>query len=97
MGMACLVAFLVLWGSTANSANQFVPVILAERFGVAHLGALVGLQLTVMGVASAGAPMLTGALYDAFGNYRLPIYVSAVVMGLSFLSAATVDRTGARE
>jgi OFA family oxalate/formate antiporter-like MFS transporter len=89
-GVACVLVFVTLWGASANSVNQLIPVILAERFGSRKLGALVGVQSLIMGIASAGAPVVTGLLYDHFSDYRLAIYLSAAAMVLSFITLSLI-------
>jgi MFS family permease len=78
-GLACVVVFVLLWGLPANSAFQLVPVILAEHLGSKHLGVLVGAQAAIAGIAGAGAPVVTGMIFDQTGGYRLPISLSALM------------------
>ena len=85
VGMVCVITFTILWGISANGVSQFVPVVFAEQFGADHLGALVGVQAGIAGFASAAAPVVTGALYDTFGDYRPAIYLSAAVTCIAFV------------
>lgn len=89
-GVLCAMAFVVLWGASANSVAQFVPVIFADGFGSQSLGVLIGVQSSVMGIAGAAAPIVTGLLYDRFGNYRLAICLSASATLLAFLTALLI-------
>ena len=89
-GFACVVGFAVLWGSTANSASQFLPVIFAEHLGSTHLGILLGIQSGIAGVASSAAPLMTGVLYDKFNSYRVSIVCSATATLLAALLAASM-------
>jgi len=77
LGTASVLGFVLLWGSTANSVSQFLPVIFAERFGPNHLGMLLGVQSGIAGIASAAAPVATGWLYDRSNSYHGAIYFSA--------------------
>jgi MFS family permease len=86
-GVACVWAFVFLWGTTANAYGQLVPVVFAERLGVEHLGTLMGLELASAGIAGAAAPVVTGLLYDRSGDYRLGILLSAFA---TFLAACMV-------
>jgi MFS family permease len=90
LGTACVVAFVVLWGTTANGAFQMVPVILAERFGSQHLGTLIGVQSAIAGIAGAAAPVITGLLYDRSGDYHLAIYLSASATFIAFVLASLI-------
>ncbi len=79
LGVVAAIVFIVLWGATANAVNQFVPILIVERFGPVHLGFLVGVQGAVMGVVGAFAPIVTGALYDRYASYAAAIAVSVLM------------------
>jgi MFS family permease len=85
IGVVCVVAFVLLWGASANAYSQLIPVIFAERFGSRHLGTLIGVEFAIAGVAGATAPVLTGLLYDSFGDYHLALSVSAAATFSGFL------------
>lgn len=89
-GALCLVAFILLWGSSANGFNQLIPAVLVERFGPSRLGTIVGAQFALAGVAGSVAPILTGWLVDRSGNYRITIAVSGSAMLLSAVVASTI-------
>jgi MFS family permease len=89
-GAICLVAFILLWGSSANGFNQLIPAVLVERFGPGRLGTIVGVQFALAGVAGSLAPILTGWLVDRSGNYRIAIAVSASVTLLSAVLASAI-------
>lgn len=87
IGIACVLIFVLLWGTSANCSCQFVPIVFAEQFGSHNLGMLIGAQSALAGVAGTAAPILTGLLYDKFNDYRPAIYLSAAA---SSLAAASV-------
>ena len=89
-GAICLVAFILLWGSSANGFTQLIPAVLVERFGPSRLGTMVGAQFALAGVAGSLAPMLTGWLVERSGNYRVAIAVSASVTLLSAVLASAI-------
>jgi MFS family permease len=91
VGVPCVVAFVLLWGASANSFCQLVPVILAERFGSQSLGTLIGVQAAIAGIAGATAPVITGLLYDKFGGYRLAIDFSASATFIGFVFLLLVN------
>jgi MFS family permease len=93
IGVACVVAFVVLWGTPATSAYQFVPVIFAERFGSKNLGRLIGVQSAIMGIAGAAAPIGTGILYDKFNDYRIAVYLSAAALFVACVLALLINMT----
>lgn len=90
-GVVCLVAFVVLWGSTGNGFTQLVPAVFVERFGPTHLGTLLGAQFAIAGVTGALAPMVTGLLVDRAGDYHVAIAVSA---SATFVSAVLASLIG---
>lgn len=77
LGLIFVGAFVILWGGSSNCVTQLTPVIFLERFGSRHLGTLVGVQFGVSGLVGAMAPLVTGVIYDKFGDYRFAIYLSA--------------------
>jgi predicted MFS family arabinose efflux permease len=89
-GVVCLVAFILLWGSSANGFTQLIPVVFVERFGPSHLGTVVGAQFAIAGVSGALAPMLTGLLVDRSGSYQVAIAVSASATLLSAVLASSI-------
>jgi MFS family permease len=91
VGVGCVVAFVLLWGIPANGAFQLIPVIFAERFGSKALGVLIGAQSAIAGIAGAGAPVITGLLYDKTLNYGLAICLSASITMVASLLALSIS------
>ena len=77
-GFVAAGVFVLLWGATANAVNQFLPILVFERFGAIHLGVLVGVQGAIMGLVGSFAPIVTGSLYDRFSTYAASIVVSVI-------------------
>jgi MFS family permease len=90
-GAVCLVAFILLWGSTGNGFTQLLPAVFVERFGPTHLGTVLGVQFAIAGVIGALAPMITGLLVDRSGDYHVAITVSA---SATFVSAVLASLIG---
>lgn len=86
-GLCAAFLFVGLWGATSNAAFQLTPVVFAERLESNALGELVGIQSAAAGILGASAPVVTGALFDQWGTYRLAIVASAIAM---FLAAAFI-------
>lgn len=84
-GIAAVGLFTLLWGLASNAASQLVPVLLAERFGVAQLGILFGGTNFAVGAVSAFAPIATGWLYDLSGGYGIPFGIAAALLLLCLL------------
>jgi sugar phosphate permease len=67
--------FAVVFGLGLGGEYLIIPLMAAELFGVAVMGRVMGIVLTVDGVAEATAPMLVGYLRDRHGNYDLGFLV----------------------
>jgi sugar phosphate permease len=61
--------FAVVFGLGLGGEYLIIPLMAAELFGVAVMGRVMGIVLTVDGVAEATAPMIVGYLRDRNGNY----------------------------
>lgn len=78
LGIVAAGLFVLLWGATANAINQFLPILIVERFGPVHLGVLAGVQGALMGMVGSFAPIVTGSLYDKYSNYAAAIVASVL-------------------
>jgi MFS family permease len=76
-----------LFGIGLGGDYMIIPLITAEIFGVQILGRLMGVILTVGGIAEAASPWLIGRLRDTTGNY---LESCVVLVGLALLGAAAV-------
>jgi MFS family permease len=90
--VAAAAVFIVLWGATANAVNQFLPILLVEYFGPMHLGVLLGIQGALWGLVGSLAPIVTGALFDAYSSYAVAIVTSTVATFLAFVLIALLPR-----
>ena len=63
--------FAVVFGLGLGGEYLIIPLMAAELFGVAVLGRVMGIVLTLDGVAEATAPMLVGYLRDRSGSYDI--------------------------
>jgi MFS family permease len=73
-----LFAAIILFGATIGNILMLQPLLIAERFGVRDYPRLFSRTQLVAVVGTAGGPLLLGALYDAFGSYRVPYAVAAM-------------------
>jgi len=87
-GYPVLVAFAVIFGLGYGGFVALGPGVLAQRFGTARLGGLLGLLYTSSALGSSVGPFAAGVLIH-HGGYRAGI-VMAMVLGL----AATVVVAG---
>jgi MFS family permease len=89
---AAMALFAVLLGIGYGGFVALAPAVVAARFGVTNLGALLGLLYTGAGLGSAVGPPAAGAVIDAAGY--APAIVASLVVGL--ISFAIVLRVSAR-
>ena len=68
------------------------PAVVAARFGIANLGAVLGALYTGPGIGSAIGPPLAGAIVDAEGYG--PAIAGAFVVGLASFAATLPVRLG---
>lgn len=83
-----MLAFAAVLGVGYGGFVALSPAVVAARFGVANLGALLGVLYTGAGVGSALGPPAAGAVIDAAGY--APAIAASLVVGLG--SFATVLR-----
>ena len=93
-GYGVLLAFAVVLGVGYGGFVAIGPAVVAERFGTARLGGLLGVLYTSVGLGSAlGAP-LAGAAVDASGSYG-PAIAGCLALGLAaYLAVLGVGRGG---
>ena len=77
-------AFAILFGIGLGGDWMIVPLIAAENFDTKLLGRLLGIILTVGGIAEAFAPWLVGHIRDVTGSYSNGFMF---LSGISLLSA----------
>jgi hypothetical protein len=53
-------------------------VVMSQHFGGALYGRLMGLQATMLALATAGGPFMAGLLRDATGSYAISWLVAAM-------------------
>jgi MFS family permease len=82
---AVMVAFAALLGVGYGGFVALAPAVIAARFGVANLGALLGMLYTGPAIGSAIGPPAAGAIIDGPG-YATAIVVALVVGTLSFVT-----------
>ena len=83
----------------ASGEYLIIPLMAAELFGLQVLGRVMGIVLTLDGVAEATSPMLVGYLRDMGGSYGtgfLSLIVAAVLgsLAVAFLPPGTYSRSG---
>lgn len=67
---ALLFAYVVIQGLTLGGHFILQPLIVANYFGRAHLGAVRGIMRPFLTFSGAAGPIVVAALFDATGSYR---------------------------
>jgi len=80
----------IVLGLGYGGTTSMFPALFGDRFGRAHVGAIVGLVFSVAGSVAAFGPAFAGFVYDATGSYRVAFVVSALANGVSFGLATVV-------
>ena len=82
---AVMLAFAAVLGVGYGGFVALAPAVVAARFGVANLGALLGVLYTGPGIGSAVGPPLAGAVVDAAGYG--PAIAGSLLVGLASFAA----------
>ena len=80
-----MLAFAALLGVGYGGFVALAPAVVAARFGVVNLGALLGVLYTGPGIGSAVGPPLAGAVIDAAGYG--PAIAGSLIVGLASFAA----------
>jgi MFS family permease len=89
-GLATLVGSALLFGYSYAAVSVTYPAIIADYFGRAHAGAIVGGMFTIAGPASGIGPVAAGAIRDATGSYAAAFIGAAALNMAAVLLALTV-------
>lgn len=89
-GMIYLFAF--IFGIGLGGDYMIIPLMAAELFGVRVMGRVMGLVLTVDGIAEALSPMVVGWLRDRSGSYANAFLVLIILAVVGILSVALLPR-----
>jgi cyanate permease len=76
-----------LFGAGMGAILNLIPIAWADYFGRANYGAIRGIALSTQVLAQASGPLLSGALYDLTGSYRVPLHVFATLAALGVAAA----------
>lgn len=80
--------FAFLFGIGLGGDYMIIPLMAAELFGVKVMGRVMGLVLTVDGIAEALGPILAGALRDKTGSYATGFMALIVLSVIGCLAVA---------
>ncbi len=81
----------LLFGVGMGADYMLIPLVTAQRFGVASLGRLMGVILTSDAIGQAFAPVVVGRIYDLNGNYAWGFAILAAAALSAALAATQID------
>jgi fucose permease len=84
--------FAVLFGLGLGGDYMIIPLMAAELFGVKVMGRVMGLVLTVDGLAEAFGPIMAGALRDRTGSYAMGFTVLIVLSVIGCVAVMLLPR-----
>ena len=88
--MPMLFVFSIVHGLTFGGHNILRPLLVANHFGRAHLGAVNGLMRPFFTLSGAVSPLLVVGLYDAYGSY----YWAFFAVMVAWFAASVMLRLG---
>jgi MFS family permease len=80
-------AFAVAFGFSMGADYMLIPLVTAERFGLASLGKLLALIIMGYTIGQWIAPWIAGRIFDTYHSYRL---AWAIFTGAGLLGAAAI-------
>jgi MFS family permease len=75
-----LFLFLLLFPVGYGGGNSLRGAIVAENFGTAHLGRVLGMMAGIIALGAAAGPVLAGWAFDSLGSYRLMWVASSLLL-----------------
>ena len=74
--------FVLVFGIGLGGDYMIIPLMAAELFGVKVMGRVMGLVLTVDGLAEAIGPVVAGWLRDKYGSYNFG-FTALILLSIS--------------
>jgi MFS family permease len=87
--------FLVVHGFATAAEDVVIPLIIAQRFGAAHLGRVYGLLLLALIPGGSAGPIIAGYVFDASGSYT-PVFAAFAVTNITAVIALALVGRDAR-
>jgi len=79
-------------GFAVGAEVDLIGYFTARYFGIAHYGAIYGLQYSIFIFGAAIGPVYTGYIWDVTGNYDLALIIAAALMVPVVIIALTLPR-----
>jgi MFS family permease len=81
--IACLAAFIVIYGIAHQGPSFMVPLTIAESLGLKRFGSLSGLIGLITTLGGGIGPVVAGRLFDATGSYTAPLTLFVISVALA--------------
>lgn len=81
-----------LFGLTLGAEVDVIAYLASRYFGLRNFGGLFGGLVAALSLGTAFGPLAAGLTYDVFGGYSGFLTLTIVLMGLSSLALATLQR-----
>jgi OFA family oxalate/formate antiporter-like MFS transporter len=81
--LACLAAFMLIYGIAHQGPAFMVPLTIAESLGLRRFGSLSGLIGLMTTIGGSLGPVAAGRLFDATGSYTAPLTMFVIALALS--------------
>jgi MFS family permease len=92
-----LPAFLFAHGFATAAENVLLPMLVADCFGLRHMPRIYGALMLTLFAGGALGPILAGAAFDRFGDYRVAFGAFAALNVLALLLLPLVRREAGPE
>lgn len=91
-GIEYAMAAAIALGFAVGAEVDLIGYFTARYFGLAHYGAIYGLQYSIFIFGAAIGPVYTGYIWDVTGNYDLALIIAAALMLPVVIIALTLPR-----
>lgn len=89
-------SFVVVYGLGSSGAGALLPLVVVEKYGLAHYGAISGAMGMGQRILSTPVPVLIGLSVDSSGSYILAFYTTLAVLVIGAVCSSAVGSAGVR-
>jgi MFS family permease len=92
MDLTLLYSAAAVFGFSFGGITVLFPAIIADLFGTAAIGSIIGFIFAFAGSSAALGPFIAGHIYDATGSYRVAFELGAVLNLTALLFVLLVEK-----
>ncbi len=97
LGLAALLAGVILVGVSWNAVVGITAAYTSDRFGVSHMGTIYGTMFAVMPLGSGLGAYLGGYFFDEYGSYQMAIVINLALLVTAGLLVLIRERPPMRQ